>query len=141
VTPPILSAETDAVPDTSRLVEMDAPALNVLSAVHVLAADLDAGPPAPQLRERRASGDTKLYAKCAGLKEMEPAELNGREPVRPTATVIPNAPASAPQENLPVEESQRSLLVPVQAVRPEPKVFDADAYPPTSKFEERRLDP
>jgi len=72
---------------------------------------------------------------------MEPAELNGSASVRPTAMVCPDAPASTPQENLPVEESQRSLLVPVQAVRPEPKVFDADAYPPTSKFEETEARP
>jgi len=55
--------EMEAVPEISKLPETDAPALNVFSAVQVLAMERDAGPPAPQLRERRASGDTKLYAK------------------------------------------------------------------------------
>ena len=90
----------EVAPVSSRLEETETPPEKVQRPDTVSACERDAGPPAPQSRERDAVVPEMGRSKCAVLKEREPMLVN--TPVYPSRTSMvlePPEPASSPQEN------------------------------------------
>ena len=70
--PPILSCETEAVPDTSKLVVTDAPLEKVHTPETVSFCDNEAGPPAPQSKATVTSNAPEaVKAKWAPEKDID----------------------------------------------------------------------